>query len=59
LLVELERALDDFQRHAQSDDTAAVALRPRLVELESPSPAAPAGSPTRTLRAVTESTGSV
>jgi serine phosphatase RsbU (regulator of sigma subunit) len=49
LLVELERSLEDFQRHAQSDDTAAVALRPVLTRREPVSPAAPAGGVIRTL----------
>jgi serine phosphatase RsbU (regulator of sigma subunit) len=59
LLVELESALEDFQQHAQFDDTAAVALRPSLVEQESTSPLAPAGRRMRTLPEVTERTGNV
>ncbi len=51
LLVALERTLESFQRSAQSDDTAAVALRPTPSRPESDPRTAPARDPGRTLHA--------
>lgn len=58
LLVALEDALDEFQQQTQSDDTAAVALRPCPSEHPSHSGAAPARTPVRTLR-VAKQTGNL